>query len=221
MVINGRRRWSYHTTHTKNISFYEQDIYTTVTKDPNSVTSWISSTTENNNGHHHPLVIGLDVEWRPSYRRGVENRVAILQLCVDHRCLVFQIIHSPYIPELLIDFLNNPSYTFTGVRIHDSIEKMVGQYSLGRAEDGLRLAANVVDLGWLAAQVYGKNMHVLGLKSLAKVVLQKEPEMPAFVTVSRWDDQWLFPEQMEYASVDGFLSFEIGRVLISMGASLY
>ncbi|KAI3788225.1 hypothetical protein L2E82_00982 [Cichorium intybus] len=209
MVISRINR----TTQTKNVSFYEDKIFTTVTKDPNYVDAWISETIENSNGRR--LVIGMDAEWRPSWVRGVENRVAILQLCVGHRCLIFQIIHAPYIPQSLIDFLNNPSYTITGVGIQDDAEKLVRHYSLGREAYGQRLAANVMELGWLAAQMHGdENMKRLGLKRMAGMFLGKEPKKPKRVTLSNWDNRWLSPKQIDYACIDAFLSFEIGRVLI-------
>ncbi|XP_023739505.2 3'-5' exonuclease [Lactuca sativa] len=213
MVINRRQQWWQHTTHIKNVSFYEHNIFTAITKDPDYVTAWISEITENINDHR--LIIGLDTEWRASFRRGGENRVAILQLCVGHRCLIFQIIHAPYIPQSLIDFLNNPSYTFTGVGIHTDAEMLVRDYGLGRADDGTRLAANVTDVVWLAAPMNGNTINGLGLKSLAKMLLSMEPEKPKRVTLSKWGNQWLSPEQIDYACIDAFLSLEISRVLIT------
>ncbi|KAI3667389.1 hypothetical protein L6452_42447 [Arctium lappa] len=196
MVMTVGDRWSYDTTHTKSVSFYDHHILTTVTKDPNSVTTWISET--NRQLNHRRPVVGLDVEWTPSFLPAIENRVAIIQLCFSNRCLIFQIIHAHYIPRSLFDFLNNPSYTFTGVGIRADVEKLVRHYGIG-------LAANVVELGWLAAEVYGEE-HM-------KVVMGMEVEKPRNVAVSKWDNRWLSPEQMDYASIDGFLSYEIGRRL--------
>lgn len=182
------------TKKTYMIPFYEHNIHTTVTKDPDCVTTWITKTENINSRHLHHLVIGLVIE-----SQQVENRISILQLCVGTRCLIFQIIHSPYIPQSLIDFLNNPNYTFTCDNIHEHVEKLVHEY-------GLSLGVNVAELGSLAATIYGDRMKELGLKELAKVVLDKDPEKAR-----------LCPEQVEYSTIDGFLSFEIGRVLITMG----
>ncbi|KAL4587502.1 hypothetical protein LXL04_000373 [Taraxacum kok-saghyz] len=190
-----------HTTQTKIVSFYEHNIFTVVTKDHDIVTAWISETTENINGRR--LVIGLDTEWRSSHQQGFENPIAILQLCVGHRCLIFQIIHAPYIPQSLVDFLNNPNYIFTGAGALSDAEKLVRHYGLGCAAYGywMRLAANVM---------YGMSMNGLGLKALARMFLGKEPEKPKWVTTSNWDNQWLSPEQIDYASIDAFLCFQIG-----------
>ncbi|KAL4587501.1 hypothetical protein LXL04_000372 [Taraxacum kok-saghyz] len=207
MAINGNDD-----TQTMYVSFYDDNIFTTVTKDHRYVTAWISETTANINRHRQ--IIGLDVEWRPSYQRGVENPIAILQLCVGHRCLIFQIINARYIPPSLFNFLNNPNYTFTGAGIHVDVEKLVQYYGLGGADNGRRLAADVVDLVGQAVQIYGMSVNGLGLKALARMFLGKEPEKPKRVTTSNWENYRLSDEQIDYASIDAFLSFQIGMVLI-------
>ncbi|KAJ9543774.1 hypothetical protein OSB04_023481 [Centaurea solstitialis] len=204
--------------HDKFVSFYEHQICTTITKDPNIVTSWIYETDrqidQGQRLHRLPPVIGLDVEWTPPFLtggHGGENAVAIIQLCFSDQCLIFQILQADYIPDSLIDFLNNPNYTFAGVGIQADVDKLMRHY-------GIEVEANVADLGWLAAEVYGnESMRRSGLKALTMVVLRKEVEKPQNVTLSRWHSRWLSPEQVEYASIDAFLSFEIARVLISMG----
>ncbi|KAI8558574.1 hypothetical protein RHMOL_Rhmol04G0105500 [Rhododendron molle] len=52
-----------------------------------------------------------------------------------------------------------------------------------------------------------------GLVKLAREVLGKEFVKPRRVTLSDWDDDWLSREQIQYACVDAFVSFEIGRCL--------
>lgn len=54
-----------------------------------------------------------------------------------------------------------------------------------------------------------------GLKELARVVVGVEVSKPKNVTMSRWDAEWLSYQQIQYACVDAFLSFEIGRRLMA------
>ncbi|CAH1439531.1 unnamed protein product [Lactuca virosa] len=81
MVINRRQWWWQHTTHIKNVSFYEHNIFTAVTKDPDYVSAWISEITENINDHR--LIIGLDTEWRASFRRGETASPSYSYACRD------------------------------------------------------------------------------------------------------------------------------------------
>ncbi|KVI07167.1 Werner Syndrome-like exonuclease [Cynara cardunculus var. scolymus] len=191
-----------------DVTFYENTISTIVTNTPSYVDSWIAEIERIHRRHLHRLIVGLDVEWRPNQSRNSDNPVAILQLCVGKRCLVFQILHSPTVPESLKNFLRNPSYTFAGVGIESDVEKLTVDYNL--------VVANMADVRALAAVKYGvRELQNAGLKSLTMTVLGKEISKPKGVTMSRWDNEWLTPAQVQYASIDAFLSFKIGRTVIS------
>ncbi|GFP86981.1 werner syndrome-like exonuclease, partial [Phtheirospermum japonicum] len=144
----------------------------------------------------------------------INNPAATLQLCVDRRCLIFQLIHATSIPKSLVDFLANPNHTFIGIGIDQDLEKLEENYEFG-------FRTNTVDLRGLAADKYGQPvLKRAGLKGLAGVVLQKDFEKLKRVTMSRWDNQWLTPAQVQYACVDAFVCFEIGRnLLASLSAS--
>ncbi|XP_015881424.2 3'-5' exonuclease [Ziziphus jujuba] len=221
------------TTHNLyDVTLDTHKIHTVLTHTPSMVDSWISdtlqlhhhhpTTTHNNNDNNNdnnnnnsndnndnntnPLMVGLDIEWRPNFNPQIDNPIATLQLCVADRCLIFQILHSPSIPNSLIDFLGNRTCAFVGVGIQHDVEKLLLDYGLG--------VANVVDIGALAATKLGKReLRSSGLKSLAKEVLGIEVEKPKRVTLSRWDNEWLTCVQVQYACIDAFLSFEIGKHL--------
>ncbi|XP_057786468.1 3'-5' exonuclease-like [Salvia miltiorrhiza] len=194
------------THQTYNVNFFEEEIYTTVTDNPAVVTGWIDDIKYL---HRLPgLIVGLDVEWRPSYSTQ-RNPVATLQLCVRDRCLVYQIFQTDRIPESLAEFLSTEFrfISFVGVNIKEDLEKLQSDYGIGGG-------ARYVDLRGLAADAYGmEELERAGLKTLASVVLGKEVEKPREVTMSRWDARRLSVEQVKYACVDAYLSFEIGRAL--------
>ncbi|KAF5788740.1 putative DNA helicase [Helianthus annuus] len=140
--------------------------------------------------------------------RNLENPIATLQLCVGRHCLIFQILLATLIPESLVNFLGNPSYIFVGVGIENDVEKLRKDYGVE--------VAKTVDLRTLATDVYGvREFKKAGLLQLARIVLGKEINKPKSVTMSRWDDQCLTLLQVQYASVDAFLSFQIGMILIN------
>lgn len=92
--------------------------------------------------------------------------------------------------------------------IDEDAEKLTCDY-------GLKVGKRV-DLRNLAESVTGRgDLKNAGLKRLGKEVLGKGIEKPKRVTLSRWDQQWLTLNQVKYACIDAFFSFEIGRFLQS------
>ncbi|KAL0383399.1 UNVERIFIED_CONTAM: hypothetical protein Scaly_0627200 [Sesamum calycinum] len=131
------------------VSFFGDTIFTQVTHDPDTVTRWISDIESIHRNRLHCLIVGLDVEWRPSFNRYQQNPVATLQLCVGRRCLIYQIIHSDDdIPDSLVDFLSNGDYTFVGVKIYSNLDKLETDY------DEIKIVHNAVDLRRLVANRY-------------------------------------------------------------------
>ena len=201
----------YDTHNLYDVTFHSHTIHTLLTSSPSQVNDWISNILRQNrhNRRNRPrnnLVVGLDIEWRPNTNPNSQNPVATLQLCVGLSCLVFQILHSPYIPQSLVDFLSSADHTFVGVGIRGDVEKLLEDYSL-RVE-------NCEDLRRLAEDVLGeRDMRGAGLRTLARRVLGTELEKPERITRSRWDNEWLTAEQVQYACVDAFVSFEVGRRL--------
>ncbi|XP_057970878.1 3'-5' exonuclease-like [Malania oleifera] len=188
------------------VIFMDDTIQTLVTITPAMVDFWISEIQRIHRRRLRHLIVGLDIEWRPNKSRYSNNPVATLQLCVGRRCLIFQLIYAPHIPQSLSRFLANPDYTFVGLGIASDVEKMADDYGLE--------VSNSVDLRELAAcTLDARELCRAGLKTLARVVLGKEIEKPKSVTMSRWDQEWLSYEQIQYACLDAFLSFEIGRIL--------
>ncbi|GMY19757.1 3'-5' exonuclease-like [Fagus crenata] len=191
-----------------DVTLDSNQIQTLVTHTPHLVESWLDDIYRIHRRRLHRLIVGLDVEWRPNNRH-FENPAATLQLCVGRRCLVFQLIYASYFPDSLIDFLGDERFTFVGVGIASDVEKLLEDY-------GLKVA-NVVDLRSLAVEMGNRDLRNAGLKGLARAVLGMEIHKPRSVTLSRWDREWLTYEQVQYACIDAFLSFEIGRCLNAAG----
>ncbi|XP_019054591.1 PREDICTED: Werner Syndrome-like exonuclease [Nelumbo nucifera] len=183
-------------------------IQTTVTCKASIVDQWIRGILYIHRWRLHKLIVGFDVEWRPSLNRSMSNPVAILQLCVGRRCLIFQLIHADYFPDSLFNFLEDHRFTFVGVGIQQDVQKLSRNYSFSFSflEDLRSLAAYRFDMPelWNA-----------GLKRLAWEVLRVEIDKPVHITLSNWDAHFLTEAQVCYATADAFLSFEIGRVLLS------
>ncbi|CAH9079284.1 unnamed protein product [Cuscuta epithymum] len=187
------------------VNFHRSAIETLVTCEPSKVVSWINDIERIHRGRLHRLIVGLDVEWRPSYSRD-QNPVATLQLAVGDRCLIVQLLYCSAIPDELFGFLANSSYTFVGVGIGADLEKLVEDYNLA--------VTNGVELRNLAAdQANDRSLRNVGLKDMARRYLGVEMVKPRWVTMGRWDQEWLSTAQIQYACVDAFVCFEVGRIL--------
>nr|XP_043625499.1 Werner Syndrome-like exonuclease [Erigeron canadensis] len=177
---------------THNIKFYKHQIKTTVTKYPNVVSEWIYNIEKSYHRHLKRLIVRLDTEWQIRYNGGNESKVAIMQICVGSHCLIFQIIHSSYIPPSLINFMNNHNYTFTGVGVRDDLNKLKNEYGIG-------YNAQLTDLRTLAEKIYGSGAKYWGLKRLTNIVLEYDSQKPKRITLSPWAKYKLSYEQVEYA----------------------
>ncbi|KAL8489219.1 hypothetical protein ACS0TY_025212 [Phlomoides rotata] len=187
-----------------NIVFFNDVVHTTVTRDPAAVSQWINDI---NSLYGHRLIVGLDMEWRPNHSRRLQNPAATLQLCVGRSCLIYQLIHSPYFPIQLIQFLSYSNHNFVGVEVKSDLKKLQRDHKIG-------YNAKTVDLRRLAVDGHKmEDLKYAGLKTMARIVLGKEIEKPKRVTRSRWDDRRLTADQVQYACIDAYVSFEIGRVL--------
>ncbi|KAI3876456.1 hypothetical protein MKX03_030273 [Papaver bracteatum] len=185
------------THHTYMVSFYNDQIYTVVTQTASVVDEWIWKIYSDFHDKLNNLVVGLDCEWR----------IAVLQLCVGHRCLIFQFACRDYIPASLHEFLNNEKFIFVGVGVPEDGDKLFEDYGLS--------VARTIDLRTSAAEKLDfEELEATGLKGLAFTVLRRDLPKPKNVTLSRWDESFSTYRQIQYACLDAFVSFKLGIVLM-------
>ncbi|KAK1281579.1 hypothetical protein QJS10_CPB22g00489 [Acorus calamus] len=98
--------------------FHLAHITTVVTASAAEASMWVNDDDEGPTR----FLVGLDAKWSPDYG------IVVLQLCVDRRCLIFQILRCGAVPDVLSDFLCDTRFTFTGVRIHDNVRRLILDY---------------------------------------------------------------------------------------------
>ncbi|KAF7109114.1 hypothetical protein CFC21_109421 [Triticum aestivum] len=131
-----------------------------------------------------------------------------LILCVGRRCLVFQLLHADFVPRALHRFLANPDFRFVGVGVQDDAGRLSNDHGLE--------VANAVDLRDLAADEMRRPwLRQAGLKDVAGVVMGANLNKPRRVRMGPWDACRLSQEQIQYACIDAFVSFEVGRKLLT------
>ncbi|CAI5464180.1 unnamed protein product [Closterium sp. Yama58-4] len=184
------------------------------------------------------VAVGLDCEWKPtwgkallisalSYPRpltvlpsnpppppspppGPENPCALLQLCANADvCYLFHLKFTG-IPETLRALLKDASVVKTGVGVTEDGRKL--RKDFGVEVNGL------VDCSPLAAEkaVVKDGGQMVGLKTLTRLVLQKELAKPKRVQCSNWEGFPLTDAQLIYASTDAFVSLRIFQELDAM-----
>ncbi|PIN00255.1 hypothetical protein CDL12_27245 [Handroanthus impetiginosus] len=183
------------------VSFFGDQILTTITADSDIVTQWF-------NEMERPslLLVGVGVHFRCFN----EFVAATLELCVGGRCLLYQVdcVTTEH-PDALLDFLRNEEYTFVGWKISRHLNRLYEDQAL----DIPRKIS--VELRKLTAKRCADLGRDAELSALAEMVLGKELEdMPVDNLIPlRWDLDVLLASQVKHACAEAFVSFEIGRVL--------
>ncbi|KAJ3684946.1 hypothetical protein LUZ61_014110 [Rhynchospora tenuis] len=181
-------------------------IEATVTKSGDEAVKWIDNILHSCS----ILVVGLNIKCRIWFNGNREARpVVLLQLCVGRRCLIFQLLFSD---TKLRNFLGDDRYQFVGVGVKENAEKLYQWYGLN--------VGSCEDLRDLAAKKTGQlDMRYWDLQSLAREFMGVCIEKPRWVCLSNWSRYMLETEQIEYAALDAFASFEVGRKLVDGKAS--
>jgi ribonuclease D len=137
-------------------------------------------------------LLGFDTESRPSFRRGDNHPVAILQLAGAERVFLFQL---QLIEDLrpLFALLTDPSIRKAGVAIRDDIRKLQDLHDFK--------PANFVEISDLSRRIEVNNT---GLRSLCALFLGYRVSKGAQVT--NWARSDLTQAQVSYAATDAWVS---------------
>ena len=68
-------------------------------------------------------IIGFDTETRPSYKKGLRNNIALIQLSTENTCFLFRLNIIGF-PQCLIDLLSNPNVKKVGLSLRDDFASM-------------------------------------------------------------------------------------------------
>ncbi|KAI3841465.1 hypothetical protein MKX03_019448 [Papaver bracteatum] len=199
------------THHMFKVRYYNDKIHTTVTHTESIVERWIDLVYKSIAYKLGNLVVGLDIK-----RVRNNEEVDVLQLCDGHRCLIFQFFgcDKDQVPQSLVYFLNDHKIKFVGAGIDRVADKLLVDYGLS--------ISTTEDLGRLADNKLGtRGLYQAELNSLVNIVLGKHlHHQPKFTRIafSRWDRDYLKNEQVEYACLDAYASFELGLYLLPLPA---
>lgn len=146
-------------------------------------------------------VIGFDTETRPAFKKGVVNKVALLQLSTTDKAFLFR-VNKIGVPPEIIKILSNPRIIKPGVAIRDDIK-------------GLQSISMFRPQGFIELQDHAKDMGIqnFSLKKLTAIVLGFR--ISKSQQLSNWESPSLSEAQQIYAATDAWAALEIYKILFN------
>ncbi|KAJ4806580.1 hypothetical protein LUZ62_019146 [Rhynchospora pubera] len=186
------------------IRFFGRNFDVVVTDEPVAVRTWIKRILYI---HHRRLnfrqgnnfIAGLGIQWCsfPSNRRP-----STIQICIGRRVLIFQIHQSRSIPTALSRMLSDSRIIFVGYNIRSDCRLLKSYHDLEvSSTEELRSVSGMGN-----ASMERMVETVLGFPGVVK---------PSWISNSDWDAPRLSVDQVQYAALDAYLSFELGLKLVA------
>lgn len=140
-------------------------------------------------------VVGFDTETRPSFKKGKNNDVSLLQLGTASHVYLFR-LNKIGLPERLAGILASENILKIGVAIHDDIAS-------------LRKLCEFEPAGFIDLQQYVNQYGIEdnGLKKLVANILGFR--ISKRQQTSNWEAEVLSTAQIEYAATDAWVCYEI------------
>jgi ribonuclease D len=140
-------------------------------------------------------VLGFDTETKPSFKKGANNKIALIQLSNSHVAWLFR-VNRIGIPEAMKEFFEDEAFLKIGAGLHDDMRRM-------------RQITAIDPAGFLDLQKYVEAFKIesKSLKKLVAIVLgykiSKSQQM------SNWESDELRDPQLRYAATDAWVCLEI------------
>lgn len=148
-------------------------------------------------------IVGFDTETRPSFRKGDNHKVALMQLSTDNICFLIRLNRLGVFPALK-EFLECESVVKIGLSTKDDFHM-------------LNILTHVEPKGFVELQSMVKD-YGIGEASLTKIyALLFDKRISKAQRLTNWEAVELTPAQQHYAALDAWACLKIYRELISRG----
>jgi len=150
-------------------------------------------------------ILGFDTETRPSFKRGHQHKVSLLQVSTPDTCFLFRLNHTGLTPAL-INLLEDRTVKKIGLSWHDDVNSLnkIGEFKTGSFIDIQDL---VLELG----------IEDLSLQKLyANLFNQKISKRQQ---LSNWEADILSDKQKMYAATDAWACIMIYEEIIRLKES--
>ena len=148
-------------------------------------------------------IVGVDTETRPSFKRGMSHKVALLQIATLDTCFLFR-LNRIGMPVFLQDFLMGDTLKI-GLSLKDDF-MMLRRRKEVHAEEG----------NWIELQDYVGRFGIED-RSLQKIFANLfGQKISKSQRLSNWEAETLTESQMNYAATDAWACVEIYNCLAEM-----
>lgn len=148
-------------------------------------------------------VVGVDTETRPSFKRGMTHKVALMQISTTDTCFLFR-LNKIGMPESLQQFLMDDTLKI-GLSLKDDFQMIKKRKNL-HTEEG----------NWIELQDYVGRFGIED-RSLQKIFANLfGQKISKSQRLSNWEADTLTESQMKYASTDAWACVEIYNCLSEM-----
>ena len=146
-------------------------------------------------------IIGFDTETRPSFKAGVTNKVALLQLSTHERCYLIRLCRTK-LHNALLKILSNPRIIKIGADVAGDLRS-------------LHALRHFHERGFLDLQhiVPAWGIEEKSLRKMSAIVLGERVSKAQ--RLSNWEASTLTPQQQMYAATDAWVCIKIYERLIS------
>lgn len=141
-------------------------------------------------------IVGFDTETRPSFRKGVVHKTALIQISTPDECFLFRTCKIG-LPQDLACYLSNPDYKKVGLSLHDDF-KIMSKF------DNCNVPSGFIDL-----------QDVVGNFCITDISLQKiyailfGEKIAKGQQLTNWEAAELTPAQKNYGAVDAWACLKI------------
>ncbi len=140
-------------------------------------------------------VIGFDTETKPSFKKGVINKVALLQLSTRKYAFLFR-LNKIGLPGEIKNLLANPNIIKPGVAIRDDIKV-------------LKKLGSFMPAGFVELQDHAKERGILNFSLKKLTAIACGFRISKGQQLSNWEAEVLTEAQQIYAATDAWAALEI------------
>ena len=144
-------------------------------------------------------IVGIDTETRPSFRKGVQHNVSLIQLSTPDTCFLIR-LNRTGIPDSLIAFLEDKQIAKIGLSLHDDYQALNKRRKFK--------AGSFIDL---QKEVGNFGIEEMSLQKIFAIIFKQR--ISKSQQLSNWENDVLTDKQKQYAATDAWACLMIYKQL--------